>query len=78
MVDKKALHITKDAKDITFVDCDIQGAKIEGRRTKMIRTKIYHFRHKHPSLWIGIVVSLIVSVITGNINLLIEYGYFVE
>lgn len=44
-----AVHISKKARDTTFVDSEIiGGAKIEGRGTKMIRTTIQEFSKKHP------------------------------
>lgn len=74
MGNKQALHITKDAKDSTFMDCNIQGVQNDGTRTSMVRTKIYNFHKNHPSLWVSIVIALFVGVIL----LLIEYGYFVK
>lgn len=37
---KFALHVTKNAKNNTFENCDIERAKLEGKGTKMIRTRI--------------------------------------
>lgn len=78
MRDKKALHITKDAKDNTFIDCDIEGVKNEGQGTLMIKSRIYNFRKKHPKLWIGIIVSFFITLGINVIVLFIEYGYFVK
>jgi hypothetical protein len=68
-----ALHVTEEAKDSTFVDCDIiGGARIEGRGTLMLRTKIIQFSKEHPVYWwsglvvaIGFLANLISILITG-------------
>jgi len=68
-----ALHVTKEAKDSTFVDCDIiGGARIEGRGTLMLRTRIIQFSKEHPVYWwsglvivIGFLADLISVVSTG-------------
>lgn len=78
MSDKKALHITKNAKNNTFVDCDIEGVKNEGQGILMIRTRIYNFRKKHPNLWIGALITLSVTIIGSVVGLFIEYGYFIK
>lgn len=78
MADKKALLITKEAKNNIFINCDIGGAQIDGQGTKMIQTRIYNFRKKHPNLWMGAIISLFVTILGGVIILLIEYGYFVK
>lgn len=52
-----ALHITNRAKNNTFVDCDIQGAKIEGKGTKMLRSRILNdFAEKHLIVFKSILV----------------------
>lgn len=61
-----ALIIAKEARNNTFVDCDIHGAKVYGAGTKMIRTKIHQFKQEHAfTYWLSIVASLatIVGVI---------------
>lgn len=67
-----ALHVTKEAKNSTFKNCDIQGAKIEGQDTKMIKSRIFkEFIEKHPkTFWL--IVAGTVSVLIG---LVIEYGF---
>lgn len=69
---KFALHVTKEAKNNTFENCDIQGAKIEGQGTQMIKSRIFQeFIEKHPKTFWLIVVGT-VSVLIG---LAIEYGF---
>jgi len=69
--ERKALHITKDAKNNVFVDCDIEGVKNEGQGTQMFRTRIYAFREKHPSLWKGGFVTLFFTIIGGIVKLIL-------
>lgn len=72
MSDKErvALHITDKAKNNTFVDCDIQGAKIEGKGTKMFGTRILNdFRREHPML----IKTIAAGLAVGLILLIIEY-----
>ncbi|MDX9913970.1 MAG: hypothetical protein RBS77_05320 [Candidatus Moranbacteria bacterium] len=76
MTDKNALHIT--GKDATYINCDIEGVKDEGLRTKMIGTRIFNFRKDHPNLWISVIVTLLATIVGGVVLLAIEYGYFVE
>lgn len=65
-----ALHITDKAKDNIFVDCNIQGTKIEGKGTKMLRSHILNdFAEKHPVVFKSILTSLIIGVVL----LLFEY-----
>lgn len=75
MKEGKALHITEKAKDSTFIDCSVKGSvQIDGRGTKMVRTKIFAFPASHPKLWMTFLVSLALLII----SLLIEYksGFF--
>ena len=70
---KVALHITEEAKNNTFENCDIQGAKIEGKGTKMIKTRIFNkFPQEHPKTFKGIIIMLVV----GFILLVAEYTIF--
>lgn len=70
---RTALHVTKEAKNNTFVDCNIVGgARIEGRGTKMIRTTIVQFSHDHPVYWwsgivlaVGFLADLVSLIGTG-------------
>ena len=76
MQDKKALHITKEAKNNTFNECDIGGARIEGQGTKMIKTRIYNYRKKYPKTWVGFLITLLVSLGTAILSLILEYRFF--
>lgn len=65
-----ALHVTDKARNNTFTDCDIQGAKIEGRETKMFHTRILNdFVEKHPTAFKSILIGLVI----GLLLLLFEY-----
>ena len=67
-----ALHVTKEAKNSTFEDCDIQGAKIEGQGTKMIKSRIFQeFIEKNPKIFLLIVIGILPVLI----GLAIEYGF---
>jgi hypothetical protein len=58
-----ALHITKDAKDNTFVDSKIiGGVKIAGTGNKMIRTEIFQFRRDHPKQFWTIIGVLLTAI----------------
>lgn len=71
--ERVALHLTDKAKNNTFVDCDIQGAKIEGKGTKMTRSRILNdFVEKHPTVFKTIMVGLIIGIAL----LFFEYGVF--
>lgn len=67
-----ALHITEKAKNNTFEDCDIQGAKIEGQGTKMIKSRIFQeFIEKHPkTFWL-----IVIGIVPVLIGLILEYGF---
>lgn len=70
-----SLHVTKDAKNTTFEGCDIQGAKIEGRGTRMTNSRILSdFSEKHPKVF----RSIIGSIIVGLVLLSVEYGLLVK
>jgi hypothetical protein len=61
--ERVALHITDKAKNNTFVDCDIQGAKIEGKGTKMVGSRILNnFAEKHPTTFKTILVGFIIGI----------------
>lgn len=74
MKGKKSLHVTKDAKNNTFINCDIEGAQIDGQKTTMVKTRIRNFRKNHPTIWVGATVSLFLTIVGGIIILLIEYN----
>lgn len=76
MADKKALHITPESKNATFVDCYIEGAKLEGTGTTMISTRIFQFRNNHPTIWKTFLITLATGLIIGIILIIIEYGVF--
>ena len=72
-----ALHITEQAKDNTFVDCDINGgAKIEGKGTKMIRTTINNFKKEYPTIWYILLTSLILPFVVSIVSLIIDHHFF--
>ncbi|PIR04176.1 MAG: hypothetical protein COV59_03250 [Candidatus Magasanikbacteria bacterium CG11_big_fil_rev_8_21_14_0_20_39_34] len=69
---KFSLHVRKEAKDNTFEDCDIQGAKIDGQGTKMIKSRILHeFIEKRPkTFWL-----IVIGTVPVLIGLFIEYKF---
>lgn len=73
--ERVALHVMKGAKNNSFIDCNIVGgARIEGEKTEMIRTKIVQFSKDHPILWSSFLITLVAGLVTGIILLAIEYG----
>lgn len=76
-MEKCALHITEQAKDNTFVDCDINGgAKIEGKGTKMLRTTINDFKKEYPAIWYILLTALILPFLVSIVSLIIDHSFF--
>jgi len=75
---KFAVWVTDKAKDTTFVDCEIEGLKNEGKRTQAFGTKIFNFRKQHSGIWWTVLLTIITGIIVGVVLLEIEYRFFIS
>ncbi len=66
----KALKITKDAKNATFIGCRMVGeTENSGKNTKFIKTEfLKNFPIKHPKTFFGIIIGII-ALIASSITI---------
>jgi hypothetical protein len=75
-MNKFALHVAKPAEDTTFDGCNIESAKIEGKRTKMVNTTIGSFKKEYPAIWYILLTALILPFVVSIVSLIIDHSFF--